>query len=74
MMESIRIKLIITDFDSLTQGCLISPSQGKNLTPKGSHISARGQRSATPGYESELFSFPERDTYRWLPQIRYNQE
>ena len=36
-------------------------------------MSAGGQRSATPGYELKLFSFPERDTYRRLPQIRYNQ-
>ncbi|RLC05767.1 MAG: hypothetical protein DRI57_27260 [Deltaproteobacteria bacterium] len=39
------------------------------LTPKGSHMSAGGQ----PGYELKRFSFPERDTYRRLPQIRYNQ-
>jgi len=50
------------------------PLRAEILTPKGSHMSAGGQRSATPGYELKLFSFPERDTYRRLPQIRYNQE
>jgi len=43
------------------------PLRAKILIPEGSHMSARGQRSDTPGYESELFSFPERDTYRRLP-------
>ena len=49
------------------------PFRAKILTPKGSHMSAGGQRSASPGYELKRFSFPERDTYRRLPQIRYNQ-
>ncbi len=42
--------------------------------PNLGHYPFMGSAKRHPGYELKLFSFPERDTYKWIPQIRYNQK